>query len=219
MAFEIDFQTRRLTYPVWLRLFTAIAAIAAALLLFNRSSLSINTNPDLPWNEEFRIINDSQTLPKKPKEHQPQLTETLRYKMHPEQNGFQCGNLNFLIQPDGIVKGVWNGEYEQHASGESTDNSGTIHRVIMAASFIGNIDPSKPCFESGKRDPSKLYFIASGTFTLYETQTSAGYGRNVYGYVYVRGWLDPNDAGLGELIITENKKSFETFTWMGQSVN
>jgi len=219
VAFEIDFQTRRFTYPVWLRFFTLIAAIVAALMLFSHSSLSINTDPDLPWNEEFRVITNGRTLPNKPFAHQPQLTDVLRYKTHPERDGFQCGNLNFLIQPDGIVKGVWNGEYEQLAASESADQSDKIHRVIMAASFIGNIDPSKLCFEGGKRDPSKLYFIASGTFTLYETQASAGRVRNLYGYVYVRGWIDPNDAGRGELIITENKRSSETFTWTAQPIN
>jgi hypothetical protein len=135
------------------------------------------------------------------------LTGTLRYKAQVEQGGQPRGNINVLIYPDGTVKGFWNGEY---------DEPNDVRCLIMAASFNGNIDPSKRFV---KRDPSKLYFVTAGTFTLVETNLSTSRDRGVNGFVYVRGWLDSNYAVVGELIITENKKTFDSFSWIGVPAN
>jgi hypothetical protein len=89
----------------------------------------------------------------------------------------------------------------------------------MAASFAGNVDPSKPFIENGSRSFSNLYFIARGSFTLFETERSTGRGRSVLGFIYVRGWLYPDYTAVGEVVITENKRSFDTFDWVAQPAN
>jgi hypothetical protein len=209
-SFEIDTHSRRFTYPVWLRFFTFIAAIVAALLLLSPHFQFTNSDPALPWNEENRIWSQGRISIVVPSADQPQLTQVLRYKTQTEHDGLECGTLNLLIYPDGIVKGVWNGEYDLPGGG---------HYLVMAASFAGNIDPSKTFVENGIRDPSKLYFITAGSFTMDKTQLSIGQNRSVNGGLYVRGWLDSEFTATGELIITEDKKSFDTFHWTAEPVN
>jgi hypothetical protein len=240
-SFEISSQTKRLVYPVWLRFFTLIAAIAAGLMLFGPSLLFSSTDQSLPWNEEFRILLPGQTPEAKPSTYQAQLTHVFRYKTQVGQGDGPRGTINFLIYPDGNVRGVWNGEYdrpadspdisesssrphpepnagskpESHSEGEPND----VHCLIMAASFNGNVDPSKPFVENGSRDRSNLYFITRGTFTMLETQQSTGRSRSIFGLIYVRGWLYPDYTAVGEIIITENKKTFEAFDWVAQPTN
>jgi hypothetical protein len=143
-----------------------------------------------------------------------------------------------MIDTDGSVKGVWNGEYDRPSDNpvirgslprpheepnadsklenQSESEPNNVHCLIMAASFYGNVDPSKPF---GSRDRSNLYFITRGAFTMLETQQSTGRSRSIFGLIYVRGWLDPNYTAVGEIIVTENKKSFETLDWVAQPAN
>jgi len=188
---------------VWLRFFSFIAALVAGVILLGPSFLFRNSNPALPWNEEHRLLSEGHTAAA-PSAAQPQLTQVLRYKTQAEFDGYECGTLNILIYTDGVVKGVWNGEYDQPDGG---------HCLIMAASFAGNIDPSKTFVENGIRDPYKLYFITAGSFTMAKTELPAGQNRSAYGSVYVRGWLDSEYKATGEIIVTEDKRSFDTFRW------
>jgi len=258
-SFEISSQTRRSIYPVWLRFFTLIAAIAAGLMLFGPSLLFSRTDQTLAWNEEFRILAPGQTSQAAPSADQPQLTGILRYKTQVGEVDNPRGTINFLIYPDGSVRGVWNGEYDRPddspvkseissrlrppasaslvEAGEPNANSkpenqsenqpaqnpagepDDIHCVIMAASFNGNVDPSKPFAKNGSRERSNLYFIAKGTFTMFETRQSNNQSQAVLGLIYVRGWLCFDYTAVGEIIITENKRTFKTFDWVAQPAN
>jgi hypothetical protein len=198
---------RHFVYPIWLRFFTLIAALAAFVMFVGPSFLFGNSDSSLPWNEQASILPPGKAPQFNLSEDQPQLTDTLRYKAQVEHGGQPRGEINILIYPDGTVKGVWNGEY---------DEPNDVHCLVMAASFTGNIDPSKRFV---KRDPSKLYFITAGTSTLLETNPSTNRDRGINSFIYVRGWLDSNYAVIGELIITENKKTYETFSWDALPVN
>ncbi len=194
-------QNRHFVYPIWLRFFTLIAGLAAFLLFVGPSVLFSNSDAFLPWNEQGSILPPGKMPQFKLSSEQPQLTEALRYKAQVEQGGQPRGDIKVLIYPDGRVKGIWNGEYDQ---------PNDVHCVILAANFTGNIDPSKRFVKS---DPSKLYFLTAGTSTLMETNLSTSRNRGINGFIYVRGWIDPNYAVVGELIITENKRTYETFSW------
>ncbi len=204
--FQIESGTKRYTYTIWLRFIALAAVLAVAFAVFGQSSLFTSNDSSLPWYEESRILQPGQIPQAKPSDNQPQLTRVLRYKTEAEYDAYSRGTVNLLIYPDGTVKGVWNGEYNQPDD---------IHRLIMAASFAGNTDPSKPCLY----DPNNLYFITRGTYTLLETQLTTGRSRGINGYIYVCGWMAPDYGILGELTITENKKSFDTFSWSAYPKN
>ena len=205
----METRDRNTVYPIWLRFF-ALAAALAAFAFIGPSSLFSNTDSSLPWNEQERIWPEGQSRQVHLYANQPKLVNAMRYKAGAEQDEKPRGEISILVYPDGTVKGVWNGEY---------DGSDGTHYLIMAASFAGNIDPSKKFIENGKRDQSMLYFITAGAYNLVETTSSGGHPRDASGFLYVRGWLDPNYTAVGELIITKNKKSFETFSWAARPVN
>lgn len=207
---KISSNTRHFVYPIWLRFFTLIAGVAAFFLLVGPSSLFINSDPSLPWNEQGCILPRGRTPQFQLSEDQPKLTNIFRYKTQVEQEDQPQGVINFLIYPDGTVKGIWNGEF---------DRADDTHCLIMAASFAGNIDPARKYIENGDEDPSKLYFITAGAYNIVETTPSGEKSSNVSGFVYVRGWLDTNYNAVGELIITPNKKSLESFSWAASPVN
>jgi hypothetical protein len=207
---ETDSQARRLVYPLWLRFFTLAAAVAAFFLLVGPSSMFINSDPAMPWNEQKRIVPRGQTPHFNLSEERPKLTNVFRYKTEVEQEGQPKGEINFLIYPDGTIKGMWKGEY---------DKDDDTHCVIMAASYTGNIDPTRRYIENGTEDPSKLYFIAAGAYNILETTASTGKSRNAYGFVYLRGWFETDFTAAGELIITPDKKNCETFSWAAEPAN
>jgi hypothetical protein len=199
-SIQIDTRDRRSVYTVWLRIPAMVCAIAAVFIFFVPQLIG-GLNPLLPWNEESRILAPGKISSRHPSLDQPKLGEVLHYKTSPILDGLPCGNSNFFISPEGIVKGIWNGEY---------DTSDDVHCAILAASFTGNVDPSKSCIEGNRHDPSKLYFIAKGTVAMLKTSTFGN--RGVNGLIYFRGWLDPNYTVTGELFVTKNKKSYEVFT-------
>ena len=196
-------------YTLWLRLFAILVALLAGGIWLGRTLVLTDTNPNLPWNEEFRILKDGQSARYKPSAGQAQISHVLRYRADAQQEGSPAGQVNLIIYPDGAVKGVWNGEF----------SSPEIHRLIMAASFKGNTDPSKICPGEQKGEQSSLYFISRGTFALFETNKQTGGNRDVNGHIYVRGWLYPDCTIVGEIIITENRKQYEVFSWAAQPSN
>jgi hypothetical protein len=219
--FEISSHTRRFTYPLWLRFFTLVAGVILVILLAGPSVLFSNSDPTLPWNEEFRINPPGQTPEIQLSDKQPQLAQVLHYKIQPEEGDNPRGTINFFIHPDGNVMGVWNGEYDKSAESVADANviPDDVHYLIMAASFNGNVDPSKPFPKDGAKNCSNLYFLTRGTYMLLETQKATGGSRSVNGLIYVRGWLHPDYTAIGEVIITKDKRTFETFNWVAQPSN
>ncbi|MBN2019546.1 MAG: hypothetical protein JW749_04910 [Sedimentisphaerales bacterium] len=204
---QVSSQSRRSIYTVWLRFAAFISVLAGTIILVSPSFLFSYSDPDLPWNEQFRILPSGRTPTCEPSPDQPKIIHALHYKTHALQDDSTRGTLNFIISPEGVVKGIWNGEYDEE------DGS---HCILVAASFIGNIDPTKPCIKENIHDASKLYFISSGSFYLLKTAVSSGHNRGINGFIYVRGWLDLNYGATGELFITENKKTFDAFSWSAE---
>jgi hypothetical protein len=208
-AIHTSLQNKRSVYTIWLRFLVFIGVLVSTFILVSPSFLFSYYDSNLPWNEQSRIIPQGQTLTKTPSADQPKIVDVLRYRAEVYQDDSSRGKVNLIIYPDGIVKGIWNGEYDNDDS----------HCIVLAASFAGNIDPSKPCIENNTHNASKLYFITSGTFTMLETSVSKGRNSSINGLIYVRGWLDPNLNTTGELFVTENKKSFEVFSWSAEPAN
>jgi hypothetical protein len=206
----INVHTKHYIYPIWLRFFALAAGIIACVVFLGPKYLFSSYDTSLPWNERERMLSQGRERQFQISEEQPQLTYVLRYKARVELDEQPRGEINILIYPDGMVKGIWNGEY---------DRTEDIHCLIMASSFMGNIEPSKKYVEDGVADKSKLYFLTGGGYNTFETEPATKQQRNINGFVYVRGWIDPNYTAEGELIITKDKKNFETFSWAAHPVN
>jgi hypothetical protein len=209
-SFHVNTQDRCSVYTVWLRGAAMICAMVVAFVFFVPKFAGFfgSLNLQLPWNEESRILPPGKIPSQSLSIDGPKLGEVLHYKTTPTIEGLPCGNLNFFISPEGIIKGLWNGEY---------DTSDGFRCTILAASFAGNIDASKACIEANRHDPSKLYFITKGTITM--LKTGAFGNRSINGLIYFRGWIDPNYTAAGELFITQNKKSYEVFICSAEEPN
>jgi hypothetical protein len=206
-SLQTDLSDRRSVYTIWLRFLAFAAAATIGVMLFAPSLWSC-PNPGLPWNEETRILPDGKIPTRAPNLDQPKIVDTLRYRTSPQLDGSGRGNLSFFITADGLVKGIWNGEY---------DRSDGSHCVIMAASFSGNIDPAKPYIEGNYHDVSKLYFTTRGSFTLLETAPGQNSSAGDNGFMYVCGWIDPNYNATGKMFLTKNKKTFDVFSWLADA--
>jgi hypothetical protein len=201
----MSIQNKNLVYPIWLRFFAIIAGLAAFVMFAGPSYLFSSYDTTLPWNEYERILSNGPITEIHLSEDRPQLDNILRYKTEVEQDEQPRGEINVLISSDGSVKGLWNGEYDQPDG---------AHCQVMASNFTGSVIPDRRYTENSVRDSTKLYFFAAGAYNLFETEQSTRKQRSLSGFIYVRGWLDPNYLAVGELIITRDKKVCETFLWV-----
>jgi len=168
-------------------------------------------DPDLydglkPW-KEWRLRQASKKPEQKPSAEQPDITKGVQFDTNVSDQGTDepRGELSFVILPDGSVSGRWYGFYHK---------KGKINFQILDGDFEGKVFPAKICRDvGGEEDPSKLYFIAKGGFSMQETNSEKMTVTNRAGDIYVRGRLSPKYAATGEVTITSNERYFETFTW------
>lgn len=197
---DVGSDSVRPIYNLWLRLAAILFVFVAAVMWAGQAFLVTNNDPDMPWNEEFRIS-------KAGAGSRVQIGRVLRYRADVDEQGDARGQVNLLIYPDGVVKGVWNGEYTE---------DGEVHRLVMAACFEGNVDASKAYvgFVAGQSEgESAVYFITKGTYVMLETEVSTGVSHSATGFLYVRGWLYPDYTAIGELVTTADKRTCQIFEW------
>jgi hypothetical protein len=180
-----------------------VIVVVGVLLWLDPSALFSRSDPELPWNQEFRILGRGEQA-EKPSPKQPNITRTLLFSADAEQAGDARGQIELVIGPDGTVEGGWSAEYNP---------SDKFNYLVMGASFKGNTDPSKIYSDEYGEDASQLYFITKGRFTILETNLENNRVRKVSGRIYVTGWLDTEYNAAGEITITSNKKSFQAFNW------
>lgn len=160
---------------------------------------------DPPWRQwEKMQIRYRKEPVGEPTVQQLQLSSRLEVIAHPQQDGKRRGRIEMLINTDGKIAGVWGGEY---------DISKDVDFQVMACKFEGNIDPEKVYYDEEGDNPTKLFFLARGLFSILETNDDSGQVRNVTGEAFVRGWLNPNRTIEGELILTSDEKNFHRYTW------
>jgi hypothetical protein len=168
-------------------------------------------DPDLydypePW-KEWRVRESSEKPVQEISAEQPAMTEALKYDTNLSEKDSKepRGELILIIGSEGGVGGNWNGFY--HKGRERSFQ-------IMGGGFDGRVFPAKIyCSETGEEDPAKLYLMAKGEFLVQESDSDKGRVNNIFGDIYVRGWLSPDYVLTGEVTITSDEKYFETFTW------
>ena len=200
-------QINRPAFVVLLMLLVIV--VVGTLIWLDPSALFNRSDPDLPWNEEFRLLKPGQQAKHTPSPEQPNITRILLFKADVEQQQEPRGQIELVIQPDGTVEGGWAAEYNP---------SPKINYLVMGADFKGNIDPSNIYTDEDGEDRSKLYFITKGKFIILETRLQSGKVRSVKGRIYVRGWVDTDYTATGEITITSDKRSFQTFSWQAKAL-
>lgn len=185
-----------------------IIVVIGVLVWFDPAALFSRSGPDLPWNQEYRLFKAGEEVPT-PSGEQASITRALLFEAEAKQEDAKRGKISILIRPDGRIEGGWGGEYRPKLQ---------VTWEIMGSQFKGNIDPSKIYCDSDGKDPTKLYFIAKGKFLILETNSENNRVRNVKGHIYVTGWLDTEYNATGEIRITSDKRSFETFSWRAKGL-
>jgi len=142
-----------------------------------------------------------------PGEEQPQLSKPLGIVAKASEEDKPRGQLELLIMSDGSVQGHWGGQYRI---------SKYVDYQVMGCQFKGLVDPEEVYSDDEGEDPSKLFFISKGPFSILETNDDNGKVRSLGGHIYVRGWLSLDNSIDGEIILTNDEQNFYLYTWNGK---
>ena len=192
---------------VVLLLMLLIIVVIGTLVWFDPFALFSDQDPQLPWNQESRIVRAGEEI-QTPSEEQLSITRRLVFQADASLQGQRRGEIAMMIRPDGRIEGNWTGEYKP---------SPKVEHVVMNASFKGNIDPSNIYSDEYGENMSLLYFITKGRFIILDTNSQTNKTRSVNGLIYLTGWLDPEYNVTGELTLTIDKKSCKTFSWQAKA--
>jgi hypothetical protein len=172
---------------------------------------------NLPWNQEQRLVGgDEEVAP--PTEAQPKLTRYLEFAAIPFHGEFgqvdamrdSRGRLEMTISPTGRVLGAWSADYNP------TDE---VNYSVVGAGFSGNIDSSNVYSDENGEDPSKLYFISKGRLSILKTNLKNNRISRLGGAIYVTGWLDHQYNIVGDVIITSDRITYQSFYWVARALD
>lgn len=161
-----------------------------------------------PW-KEWRMRQTWTEPPAEPSAEQAQIPDFLSYDTNVKLKDATDprGELMLSLAPDGEVSGGWYGSYYKKPK---------INFDIMGGGFGGRTYPGKMYKDVDGEDPSKLYYICAGKFSVQETDMDKGTVFQRVGELYVKGWINPDLSVTGEIYITSDEKYFETFTWVAK---
>ncbi|MFC1738782.1 hypothetical protein ACFL1G_07025 [Planctomycetota bacterium] len=193
-----------------------IIAVGLVLYFVDFSKFISKPDPDTteglkPW-KEWDLRQMSEAPVKEISAEQPEITEYMSFKgnvVTQDTSGFR-GKIELEISPDGGVNGSWSGSFY---------NEEKVNFEISGCSFSGNIYPGKKYQDEKGQDLSKLYCLAKGSFMFHRTNFDTGSYKIVAGEIYVRGWIDEKLELSGEIIITSDKKFFQTFNWTARKTS
>ncbi len=190
-------------------LIVVIVCIIGVLIWLGPKAIFRGADSGLPWDEEGRLVRADQKV-KEPKEGQPKITENLAFEGKIMEDKDVKGMVGMFILTDGRIKGVWTGTYKPEPD---------ITWEVQGSRFKGNIDPTKIYKDdSGAEDPSKLYFIAKGSFLILETNSKTDKIKTASGAIYITGWLDNEYKAVGKITITSDKKTYWEYPWQSEGV-
>lgn len=144
----------------------------------------------------------------RPTEEQLELSEPIGFTAEAYEGDADRGQVAVFLTPDGNVAGDWTGQYYITKK---------LDHQVMMSNFKGCIVPSEVYEDANEQDPSKLYFIGKGSFSVLETNAETGRVRNVMGSIYATGWVDTERYFTGKITITSDEKHFKAYYWEGPS--
>ena len=188
---------------VILILMLLLIVVFGTLIWLDPMSLIHGSGSGIPWSEERRIVGLDGKV-KQPKEEQPRILDNLIFEGRIVEDNDVRGGMSLFILTDGRIKGVWAGTYKPEPD---------ITWEVQQSRFKGNIDPTKIYSDKDGEDPTKLYFIAKGSFLILETNSKTGNIRTATGAIYITGWLNNNYNAVGKITITSDKKTYWEYYW------
>ncbi len=181
--------------------FVLIAIMTAVLIIvmlymINMTSLfgPLDKNrayEERPWFEEQRLL-DKNAFPviQTGKNGQVVINDQTILKGIVQRKDESRGELQIVIEPNGLATGHWQCAYEY------TDSSYTI-----SAQFKGNIDPTKTYQNEAGKNPQLLYLITKGKYEQIKTDKKTGNQWPLKQTIYVVGWLDKDFSAKGKLFL------------------
>lgn len=106
-------------------------------------------------------------------------------------NSADRGNMQIVIEPNGLAKGHWQCSYEHPESNSS---------YTIIADFRGNIDPTKTYCDPNGWNKKLLYIIAKGKYRQVKTDAEKKQWP-LEAPVYVVGWLDKDKSARGKIFL------------------
>ena len=180
-----------------------ITSNSSAIPVFRKAVVKDSSGELLPWGDEKRLVAKGKQV-QPPSSVQPQLTAVMGYKAYPKEGDQDRGEIVLIVDTDGRVRGNWSGDYRQ---------GDDVSFAVLAGNFSGNIDPTNLYRNKSGTDPSKLYFIAKGSFMLLEENKKGNGNYRRQGAIYITGWIDFDYKLTGKITITSDQTNYRLFTW------
>jgi hypothetical protein len=146
-----------------------------------------------PWFEEKRLL-EKDALPVKQtgKRGKVVIKDETILSGPVERKNEGRGNIEIVIEPNGLAKGHWQCAYKY------PDSSYNI-----SADFKGNIDPTKTFEDPKGTSKQLLYFITKGKYKQLKSDEKTGNQWPSEDIIYVVGWIDKDYSAKGKLFLME----------------
>jgi hypothetical protein len=144
-----------------------------------------------PWFEEQRLL-DKEAFPVKQtgKKGKAVIKEKTVLSGQVSRKTEDRGNIEIIIEPNGMTKGHWQCAYGY------TDSNYTV-----TADFKGNIDPAKTFEDPKGKNKQLLYFITKGIYQEIKSDAKTGNQWPSKSPIYVVGWIDKDYSAKGKLFL------------------
>ncbi|MFA5240619.1 MAG: type II secretion system protein [Phycisphaerae bacterium] len=182
---------------------TIAVLIIVMLYMINLTSMfgPIDKNrayEERPWFEEQRLFGkEAFPIIQTGKKGKVVINEQVILKGIVHRKDKSRGELQIVIEPNGLAKGRWQCKYEY------TDSS-----YAVSADFKGNIDPTKIYQNETGKNPQLLYLIAKGQYEQIKTDKKTGNQWPLKQTIYVVGWLDEDFSAKGKLFLMADSDEY-----------
>lgn len=182
-----------------------IIVVLCGLIWLNPFAFSRGSRDEnLPWNQLKRIVPANKTVPAVLDE-QPKFETDMGVIADCTENGLDRGKLKLQINPEGRVWGNWHADYSPRPQ---------LRYEVVASRFKGNIDSQRLYEDDTCEDPSRLFIISKGFFTILETDGNRM--KTSHGDIFVTGWVSRDYSVKGKVTITSNRKTYHQYDFSGQ---
>ncbi len=188
-------------------LLIVLIAIAIGMIIYYADLKAIFNLDDNDNSENLMVWEEWQKIEKEGKhklrfyKDQPAIKEALKFQTEVTQEGQSKGLIDVVIEPNGIVKGKWSGNYIVKG----------IVTVVKKADFKGTIYPAKIFKDKYGADKTKVYFITKGIYEIISKNNNKSEIKS--GDIYVTGWIDQDYIVKGEITLTPDSQQYEVSVW------